>query len=93
MPELINTKNSYPNLGGTAEVHSVTISTDANGDGSATVNWEDGLPGTVFVIATGRGAGDVYCSAAGPSQATINIVGGTASATVDVDVLGVGITG
>lgn len=89
--ELINSSNSYPNLGGTAEVHSVTITTDANGDGSATVTWDDNLPGTVFVVATGRGGGTIYCSAAGNSQATVNVVGGTASATVDVDVLGVGI--
>jgi hypothetical protein len=88
--ELINSKNSYPNLGGTAEVHSVNISTDTNGDGSATVAWDGGLPGTVFVVATGRTSGTVYCSAAGNSQATIQVEGGPASTTVAVNVFGVG---
>lgn len=89
--ELINSRNSYPNLGGTAEVHTVTVALDANGDGSTTLTWDNSLPGTVFVIATGNGPGNVYSSAAGNAQATINVAGGTADGSVDVDVLGVGI--
>lgn len=89
--ELINSKNSFPNLGGTAEVHSATVSTDANGDGSATVTWDNSLPGTVFVVATGRDTGNVFVSAAGNSQATVNVDGGPADGSVTVNVLAAGI--
>lgn len=89
--QLINSKSSYPNLGGTAEVHSVDVDTDANGDGSATVTWDETLPGTVFAVATGRSAGNVFLSAAGASQGTVNVEGGAADGTVTVNVLATGI--
>lgn len=76
------------------EAHAVDVSTDTNGDGTATVTWDNAFAnGTVFPVATMQGSdtGDVTIQSAGSSQCTVEVsASGTTSSTVTVTVLVVG---
>lgn len=92
MTELIRTADAQPTIEGAAEYHpGVSISTDANGDGSTTVSWdEDFNDGDVAVQVTGTEAGDWHASTSGASQATINVLGAAAGTTVTCHVTAFG---
>lgn len=91
MVDLIRTTRALPNVGQRAEVHSADITTDIDGNGSATVSFDRQFRnGDVFVLVTGSDAGNYYVSASGATQATVNVAGGTASSTVTANVLVVG---
>lgn len=83
MADAINSTRGLPNVDKRAEVHTVDVSTDASGDGSATVSWDTAFRGGVFVLVSADADGDAYASASGTSQATVNIAGSsTTSGTV-----------
>jgi len=87
MPDAINSSRGIPNLDKRAEVHTADLSTDANGDGSTTVSWDEAFSGGVFVLVSGDADGDFFASASGTSQATVEVAGssttgGTVTATV-----------
>jgi len=75
------------------EAHATDVSTDANGDGTATVSWDTSFSdGTVFAVATLQDrSGDVAVSSAGADQCTVAVDGhSTTDGTVTVTVLVVG---
>ena len=87
MADAINSAQAIPNLDKRAEVHTADLSTDANGDGSTTVSWDEAFSGGVFVLVSGDADGDFFASATGNSQATVEVAGssttgGTVTATV-----------
>lgn len=90
MADLINAARAIPNLDKRAEVHTVDISTDSNGDGSATQSWDTAFGGGVFVLVSGDEGADWFVSSSGTSQATVNVEGATANSTVTATVLAVG---
>ena len=71
MADAINSSRGIPNLDKRAEVHTADLSTDANGDGSTTVSWDEAFSGGVFVLVSGDADGDFFASATGTSQATV----------------------
>lgn len=91
MADLINAARAIPNLDKRAEVHEVSISTDTNGDGSATQSWDEEFGGGVFALASGDSDGDFFVSASGTSQATVEVAGSsTTSGTVTATVVAFG---
>lgn len=90
MPDAINSAAGIPNLDQRAEVHSVDVSTDSNGDGSATQSWDRNFEGNVRVFTELPESGDSWVSSKGDSQATINVGGASANATVTVEVIAFG---
>jgi hypothetical protein len=82
--------NAHKEHGQRSETHSVDVSTDSNGDGSATVTWDEGFGGNVRVFPALPEQGDVWVSSKGDSQATVNVGGATASSTVTVEVVAFG---
>jgi len=91
MPDAINAARAIPNLDKRAEVHTVDISTDTNGDGSATQSWDTEFGGGVFVLVSGDADGDFFVSSSGNSQATVEVSGSsTTSGTVTATVVAFG---
>lgn len=73
------------------EVHAADISTGTGGAGSTTVTWETEFDGgEVYVTATPDSDARAFVSSAGASQATVEVAGGPASATVTVYVRATG---
>lgn len=91
MASIINAARAIPNLDKRGEIHETDISTDTNGDGSATVTWDEEFGGGVFALASGDADGDFFMSASGSSQGTVQVAGSsTTSGTVTATVLVVG---
>lgn len=73
------------------EVHSVDVSTGSGGSGSAAVNYNEAFEDSVvFAFVTGQADGRWYASAAGSSQATVNVDGGAANSTLTANLLVIG---
>lgn len=87
MPNAINTSRGLPNLDKAAEVHTVSVATDANGDGSTTVPWDEDFRGGVHAVATPDELCNCAVTASGNSQATVAVGGATADSSVDVTVV------
>jgi hypothetical protein len=89
---LKSTRTLIPFADYTIEVHSAEITTDANGDGSTVVNWEQGFGGgDVFPFVSGAADGFWYTSSAGATQATVEVSGSsTTGGSVDAWVLAIG---
>lgn len=91
MPDAINSAAGIPNLDQRAEVHSVDVSTDSNGDGSTTVSWDRQFEGNVRVFLAVPENANHWVSSKGNSQATVNLGGAaTTTGTVTVEVLALG---
>lgn len=83
--------NGYKEHGQRSETHSVDVSTDSNGDGSATVTWDDGFGGNVRVFTEPPENATTWVSSKGTSQATVNVGGAaTTNGTVTVEVVAFG---
>lgn len=82
--------NGHKAHGQRSETHSVDVSTDSSGAGSATVSWDDGFSGNVRVFPALPEQGDVWVSSKGGSQATVNVANVSANATVTVEVVAYG---
>lgn len=73
------------------EVHAVDVATGSGGAGSSTVTWDTEFDGgEVYVTGTPNADARVFASAAGASQATIEVAGGPANSTVTVYVRATG---
>lgn len=73
------------------EVHAVDVATGSGGAGSSTVTWETEFDsGEVYVTGTPDSDARVFISSAGASQATVEVAGGPANATVTVFVRATG---
>jgi len=91
MPDLIKAAAASVELVQRAEVHSVDVSTDSNGDGSTTQSWDRAFEGNVRVFTEVPENASSWVSSKGNSQATINVGGAaTTNGTVTVEVLAVG---
>jgi hypothetical protein len=88
---LIDSGQAETQIEGGVEFETVDVSTDASGNGSTTVSWSrEFRDSDVAVFVSGQDTGDFYPSSAGSSQATVQVSGATADATVTVHVLAVG---
>jgi len=73
------------------EVHAVDVATGSGGAGSSTVSWGTEFDGgEVYVTGTPDSDARVFVSSAGASQATVEVAGGPANATVTVYVRATG---
>ncbi len=91
MADAINSAAGLPNLDQRAEVHTASVSTDSNGDGSTTVSWDRAFEGGVRVFLTADADGDLWVSSKGTSQATVQVGGSSTTAgTVTVEVVAYG---
>jgi len=74
------------------EVHTVDVATGTGGAGTAAVTYDEAFAdGTVFGFATPQTSGAIATvTAAGSSQATVDIASGPASTTVTVNLLVIG---
>lgn len=95
--QLLASSLGLPNVGDVrAEVHTADVSTDSNGDGTATVSWDTEFgDGEVYVILTAQsdeGASfALSVTSSGSSQCTITVSGAsTVNGTVTVNVLAIG---
>lgn len=83
--------NAHKEHGQRSETHSVDVDTDSNGDGSATVSWDDGFGGNVRVFTEPPEDARTWVSSKGDSQATINVANAnTTNGTVTVEVVAFG---
>jgi len=90
MGDAINSSRGVPNLDQRAEVHTATVSTDASGNGSTTVSWDEEFRGNVRVFVEPGEACATGVTASGNTQATVAVSGATADSSVDVEVLAFG---
>lgn len=83
---------THDNDEGRVDVYEAAVSTGTGGAGTATVSWDrDFDTGSPKVFATGDASGaSVNVTARGSSQCTVDVTGGPASSTVNVDVIAIG---
>jgi hypothetical protein len=90
MGDAINSAAGVPNLDQRAEVHTASVPTDANGDGSTTVSWDREFEGNVRVFVEPDEVCTTAVTAKGDSQATVAVGGATADSSVSVEVAAFG---
>jgi len=90
MPDAVNSAAGAPNLNQRAEVHTASVSTDANGDGSTTVSWDREFEGNVRVFVEPDEVCTTAVTSKGNSQATVAVGGATADSSVSVEVVAFG---
>lgn len=93
MSELLSGDQGSPQIGGGAEYHEVDVSTDSNGDGTATLSWDSGFdesdPVAVASLTSDEGDnGRAFCTSTGASQTTVTVKSATTTnGTVTVAVV------
>lgn len=93
MGELTSGGQGSPHVGGGSEYHEVDVSTDSNGDGTATLSWDAGFdessPVAVAQFTSDEGANArAFCTSSGASQTTVTVKNATTTnGTVTVAVV------